>query len=132
MGTPTMRTEYRRFMPAIPEAARAGRDLVCHAFRDWAMTDRIDDGMTVISEMTANAIKVAAGQTIEIRVLLTEDRRPLLEVWDPSPLEPEFVEPDELSENGRGLLIIDVLSGGRCGHRKAAHGLGKVVWARLP
>lgn len=132
MGTPTMHTEYRRFVPAVPETARVGRELVRRAFSDWAMADRIDDGMTVISEMTSNAIKAAAGQTIEIRVSLTEDRRPLLEVWDPSPLEPEVADPDELSENGRGLHIIDILSGGWCGHRKAAHGIGKVVWAQLP
>jgi hypothetical protein len=56
--------------------------------------------------------------------------------WDPSPLPPLPVTPDEDTENGRGLLLVEAISErwgwyfpAACGTANVPDQRGKVVWA---
>lgn len=54
-----------------------------------------------------------------------------ISVWDPDPTPPVRAAPEADQIHGRGLVIVSMTST-RWGHRAAARGPGKVVWARLP
>ena len=54
-----------------------------------------------------------------------------IEVWDIAPGRPRLrTDAPALDENGRGLQLVDALSGGRWGSRCCPAG-GKVVWAEI-
>jgi hypothetical protein len=63
-----------------------------------------------------------------VRVFL-RDGRPVLEAWDLSDEPPVVSAPDDLSESGRGLLLMTQIAT-RWGTRPLSEG-GKVVWAEI-
>lgn len=87
----------------------------------------------VVSELVTNAIRASRslGQDTAVRMWLLSDReKVLVVVWDasqqpPGPAEPE---PGDLSDGGRGLLLVDAMSE-RWEWYLARDTEGKVVWA---
>ena len=57
------------------------------------------------------ATQAAAADTPVRFWLLADGARAGIAVWDANPRLPEATEPDELAENGRGLLLVASLAG---------------------
>lgn len=108
----------------------------------WGMGELADEAGLVVSELAANAVTHlrGLGPVRERRIGVTF-RRPVdrgegevvVEVHDGSDLWPVPANPGngELSEAGRGLLIVDALTGHNWGVARRPDGPGKVVWAAL-
>jgi hypothetical protein len=67
--------------------------------------------------------------TVTLR-LLSDRRRVIAEVWDEAPGFPAPRRAGSAEESGRGLQLVDALTGGRWGWQAVTSGT-KVVWAEL-
>ncbi|MCI3273598.1 ATP-binding protein [Streptomyces cylindrosporus] len=104
----------------------------------WELDHCLDDALTIVSELTANALLHAVrpeadGETAsEVRLRLT--RRPahlVCAVTDQSPSVPTGPHTaDPLQEHGRGLFLVEALAQHWGWTRTAS--TGKTVWAMLP
>ncbi|MDQ0994581.1 ATP-binding protein [Streptomyces sp. V3I7] len=118
---------------AMDEAGLAEvREFTRRTLADWALDHRSDDAVTVVTELTANALVHAAAD--ETNVWLRLSRRAahvVCAVTDHSDQPPVYPHaPDPLAEHGRGLRIIEALSE-HWGWTRRTPG-GKTVWAMLP
>jgi anti-sigma regulatory factor (Ser/Thr protein kinase) len=113
-------------LKAGPEAIKEVRDWVGMILNSWGLESHI--ARTVMSELATNGVihGCRPGDPLVARVYL-RDGRPVLEVWDRSDEVPVVRAPDDLSESGRGLLLMTQLVT-RWGTRPLNEG-GKVVWA---
>lgn len=96
----------------------------------------------VVSELVANGVRASAdgdgtpryleGRMPVIRLrLLTDGARLVAEVWDQAPGVPVRLSADRDDESGRGLSLVDVITGSRWGWHPAKSGPGKCVWAEF-
>ena len=99
-------------LPGAVPCARLHTRLV---LAEWGLAGLAGSAEVVVSELVTNA--VAATQRLEwiplppVRLwLLADSTRVLIAVWDANPLLPTRSEVDELTENGRGLLLVDSLA----------------------
>lgn len=96
----------------------------------WGLAEIVDDVVTVVGELTANAARhttpVADGTWL---ALATSPRTVLCIVRDPSPQVPAPRRTTHLAADGRGLGVVASLSF-RWGW--TVEGDGKAVWARIP
>ncbi|MEE1941285.1 ATP-binding protein [Streptomyces sp. TRM 70361] len=143
-GTADGRIAVRGFGPA-PQDAAAAREFTGETLRGWGLGPLVDDVAVIVSELVGNALRY--GMTAGPRPPLPAERseRPaegpvrlgllwrgptlLCAVSDPSPATPVLGRPDQLSETGRGLHIIDALSQ-NWGWSPPGSG-GKTVWATV-
>ncbi|MGW2834564.1 ATP-binding protein [Streptomyces sp. NPDC001286] len=108
------------------------------ALLDWGLDQCIDDALTVVSELTANAMlharRCEAGGEGETDVRLRLTRRPahlvcaVTDRSDAVPVSPHA--PDSFQEHGRGLFMVDALAQHWGWTRYTPS--GKTVWAILP
>jgi anti-sigma regulatory factor (Ser/Thr protein kinase) len=126
---------------ALPSAAGAARREAVQTLKDWGLLELIDTAELLVSEIVSNAVK-ATGllverptyaelldlQTVILRLRLDRVSLQIL-VWDGDPTPPVRKDVDELSEGGRGLYLVEVLSA-RWGHYRS--GRGKIVWCEAP
>ncbi|MEE4541634.1 ATP-binding protein [Streptomyces sp. V4-01] len=110
------------------------RGVLLKALTEWGLEEIADSAVLVLSELLTNAVRhahVPAGREIETRFRLTGDRV-RIEVHDSSDEKPVRGMADVDSLDGRGLWLVDTLSGSW--GVTARDGVGKVVWAefRLP
>lgn len=109
----------------------------------WDRPDLRDGVELVVSELVSNAVKATEGHRANLRTraagasdevvglsVYPMGGRMVVEVWDCSLAPPRLMEAGEDSENGRGLFLVDSLSGGIWGHRRPRTG-GKVVYASI-
>ncbi|MCP2335967.1 ATP-binding protein [Actinomadura rupiterrae] len=123
--------EIRMTLLATPGSVVLARELVRYALVSWGFGKAaIEDATLVMSEIVTNALNVAAGDEVRVRVAIYESA-PLLECWDPSPTLPEQRNASPDAESGRGLLIVAAYAKDT-GVRPSANGKGKVVWALMP
>ncbi|MER5628043.1 ATP-binding protein [Streptosporangium amethystogenes] len=120
-------------LPSQADSVKTARDVTRSTLRDWGLAELSDDAALVVSELVTNAVRYALcppgqpGITPITLVLLRLSPHVLLAVMDPSNEVPTPKEPDFISENGRGLYIVETYSQGwgwdylNCG--------GKAVWA---
>ena len=123
---------------ALPSAVPCARLHTRHVLWDWGVSSLMDSTELLVSEIITNAVHISREMDLPaIRLWLLCDRvRVVVLAWDPSPLPPLPVTPDEDIENGRGLLLVDAISerwgwyfpGKRPG-ADAPGQRGKVVWA---
>jgi hypothetical protein len=114
-----------------PRNARRARDDLWFHLLKWGMPDDVtDSAVLVLSELFGNAVRHAGeprGRHIETRF---ERRRGgvRIEVHDASDSKPQLRQVSGCEESGRGLALVDVLTGGRWGVADR-EGVGKLVWA---
>ena len=118
----------------VPRLARSFCQMVVSG---WGLTEMADDCELVVSELTSNVVRAAAGTDghplLWVR-LLSDRARIRLEVWDTVPLErgvPLARKAADDDESGRGLDLIDAISDDWGWDHLPAHG-AKRVWALLP
>jgi anti-sigma regulatory factor (Ser/Thr protein kinase) len=127
---------------ALPTAPAAARAYVRTALAQWGMTGLSDTVELVVSELVANGVNASTddegrplyldGKMLMIRVaLLTDGTRLIAEVWDQAPGMPVRVAAGQDDETGRGLSLVDTLTGSQWGWQHAPAGPGKCVWAEF-
>jgi anti-sigma regulatory factor (Ser/Thr protein kinase) len=122
---------------ALPTAPGLARGHTRATLAGWGLGELAETAELIASEMTANAVNAsvpvqAAGPVLVIRLCLVTDGDVLtIECWDQAPGVPVLREAPGFAETGRGLAIIDTLTGGAWGCRPAIGRAGKCVWAEI-
>jgi hypothetical protein len=124
-------------LPTAPSAARAHVRAMLAMWRISGLTDALE---LVVSGLVANGVNASAdadgspryaeGRMPVIRLcLLTDGKRLVAEVWDQAPGVPVRLSASHDDESGRGLDLVDMITGSRWGWRPAKSRPGKCVWA---
>lgn len=126
-------------LAAIPEAPSTCRSIVRAALRVHGLDVLAADAEVVVTEFASNAVRAlrdeeAAGPPgdetpVLVLVLGWIPLGVRIEVWDRAPGTPQMREPDFEAECGRGLFLVNEITRGRWGCRKA--GNAKCAWAEL-
>jgi hypothetical protein len=129
-------------LPTAPSAVRAHVRAMLAMWRMSGLTDALELVVSelVVSELVANGVNASAdadgspryaeGRMPVIRLcLLTDGKRLVAEVWDQAPGVPVRLSASRDDENGRGLDLVDMITGSRWGWRPAMSRPGKCVWA---
>lgn len=132
---PDCRREHGIVLAAIPETPGTCRAVVRAALRVRGLAEIADEAETVVTELSSNAVRAAQGEpgtgdmpTI-VLVLSWREHGLRIEVWDRAPGVPVLREPDFEAEHGRGLFLVNEITGGRWGCQQAKG--SKCVWAEL-
>ncbi|WP_307795075.1 ATP-binding protein [Actinacidiphila acididurans] len=119
-----------RTWPPAPRSVGRARRFLALQLDAWAMPHLADTAELILSELVTNAVKHAHspnGRVIATRLeRLASGVR--IEVHDSSDCKPELREASGEEESGRGLLLVDALTGG-CWGVNDRSGPGKSVWA---
>lgn len=129
-------------LAALPTAPSAARAHVRVTLAIWRMSGLADVLELVVSELVANGVNASADSDgtpryMEERMpvirlcLLTDGARLVAEVWDQAPGVPVRLSAGRDDESGRGLDLVDVITGSRWGWHLARSGRGKCVWAEF-
>jgi anti-sigma regulatory factor (Ser/Thr protein kinase) len=118
-------------LPNSAISAHIARLFVRNAMEAWSLGDA-EVARLAVTELVANAWKHACREipdsAIRVIVIRTESRV-RIEVHDPSPTLPEVRAVGELSESGRGLLLLDELVDDWGSYSTP---YGKAVWFATP
>lgn len=115
-------------LPAEPQSAAEGRSLVLVACNRWNADDVCSDAELVITELIANAVRHAGTEIVVRLVQLESNGGVRAEVTDQSTRPVRRRQLEALSESGRGLFLVDLLST-RWGADATTE--GKTVWAEI-
>jgi anti-sigma regulatory factor (Ser/Thr protein kinase) len=116
---------------AVPTAPGCARAWTRQILWEWRLADLSDTAEVIISELTTNAVLASRREDRPfIRLILTLDQGEVaILVRDYCPGTPQPGNAGADDENGRGLFLVQALSG-RSGWYPAGDGApGKVVWA---
>jgi hypothetical protein len=111
---------------------------VASLLNEWNLGDFAAAAEMITNELVANAVEASAsagdtGETLVIQVYVIRHADALtIECWDQAPGVPVLRQPGQLEESGRGLAIIDGLTGGAWDSCPATGRPGKCVWAEMP
>ncbi|MFI8092284.1 ATP-binding protein [Streptomyces sp. NPDC086080] len=125
--------ETRAFdLPAVPASVRTARGGVRETLTARGVAhDVCDNAVVVTSELVTNALTHSAGDRVVCRLHLTADLiRVEVEDQARGPGLPVLRRPGPEAQNGRGLLLVDALSGS-WGVTGSPGGPGRTVWAEL-
>ncbi|SCE29351.1 hypothetical protein GA0115249_117182 [Streptomyces sp. PpalLS-921] len=103
--------------------------MVSQALDTWGLTALGDSARLVATELMSNAVLHARRRYVCVTVTRRPPRRVQIAVVDYSPELPSPQLYGGYAESGRGLAIVDALSGGRWGVDPLPW--GKRVWAEL-
>ncbi|MFJ6659651.1 ATP-binding protein [Streptomyces sp. NPDC091377] len=123
------RPAYSRNLPRIPESASKARSMVTTAVLTWGLKELVDPARLVVTELVANAANHARMDTILVTATLRAPDAVRISVVDRSRTMPQRRNAADDDEQGRGLELIDALSGGLWGVDALLW--GKRVWADL-
>jgi anti-sigma regulatory factor (Ser/Thr protein kinase) len=117
-----------------PASAKVARDFAHTTLLGWDLPGMAEDTQMVVSELVTNALRhglqeMRAGLSTPMLqlVLLRHERRLVVVVTDPSDQAPAISDHGEFAEEGRGLRIVEALSGS-WGWAPLVTS-GKAVWA---
>lgn len=116
--------------PTARSVYRARHELLV-TLRTWGMADLADEAGLVLSELMTNAVR--HGRMPGRKVGTHFIRRPdgvRIEVHDARDGKPEMRVAEAYDESGRGLALVDAITGRRWGVTER-HGPGKLVWAEV-
>ncbi|HET9381615.1 MAG TPA: ATP-binding protein [Streptomyces sp.] len=119
--------------PARPESVGAARRALRRHLGQWGLSTLADTAGLVLSELATNAQRHACkgdDRLIETRYELLPHDTLRMEVHDADEVRPQCKEPSSDSDSGRGLLLVDSLTGGNWGVSRRK-GPGKLVWAHI-
>ncbi|MFJ1787296.1 ATP-binding protein [Streptomyces anulatus] len=121
---------YTETLPRAADSVHRARRLVHRALDVWGLTDVQDDAGLVVSELLTNAVLHAhRGDSVRVTVTRLGEGRVRVAVVDLSRDRPAACAAGDDQESGRGLDIVDALSGGQWGVDPLPW--GKRVWATL-
>jgi two-component sensor histidine kinase len=96
----------------------------------WGLAQLAGTAELIVSELVTNAVRHA--REPRGRLIWTRFERfecgVRIEVHDASDCKPECREVSAEAEGGRGLVLVDSLTGGRWGV-SSREGVGKMIWA---
>ncbi|MET9239318.1 ATP-binding protein [Nonomuraea sp. NPDC003709] len=108
-------------------SVRTARRLTRDKLTDWGFDDQIEVAELLVSELVANALDHAHGQ---VHLGFSAENGLLrCEVEDENPQLPTMRTVDLDAERGRGLFLVDTLSGSWGGTPTPR---GKAIWFELP
>ncbi len=119
-----------RRWPPSPRSVGRARRFLARQLDAWGLPHLTDSAVLVVSELVTNAVTHAHppyGHVISTRFVRLESGV-RIEVHDAGGGTPERREAAPEEESGRGLDLVDVLTGGRWGV-SGREGPGKSVWA---
>ncbi|MFJ8308755.1 MULTISPECIES: ATP-binding protein [unclassified Streptomyces] len=119
---------YTETMPCEPESALRARLLVSAALNAWGIAELADVGMLVVSELVNNAVTHTRCRVVRVVVRQEPGGLVRIGVADKCRAVPEMALPDDDSEGGRGLVLVDAVCW-RWGYERRSW--GKLVWAQL-
>ena len=126
----TVRTgEAARRWPYSRQAVGRARRQVRTTLAAWGLADLAESTALVLSELMTNSLRhapQAEGGVITTQLVLL-DGGVCVEVHDSGTAQPQLRTARVDDEGGRGLALVDALTGGRWGVRRDAE--GKTVWA---
>ena len=114
-------------LPAAPESASAARGRVRAALLNSGLRELADDAEAIVSEFVANAVRHARGP-VDV-ALITAGGALMIVTADSSPEPPAMATAQDGAVSGRGLVIVDAITGGQWGWSMSS--AGKSVWASL-
>lgn len=113
-----------------PRSVGQARYELRSTLRSWGLDGLVDTAELVLSELLTNAVRHA--RSSDEREIETRFERVgsavRIEVHDAEDTGPVCHMPTDDAESGRGLGIVDALTGSRWGVN-ARHGVGKLLWA---
>jgi anti-sigma regulatory factor (Ser/Thr protein kinase) len=116
---------------ALPGAVPCARLHTRLVLAEWGLPELIDNCELVVSELITNAVaasRLVPGAAAVRLWLLADENRVLIAVWDANPCVPVRTDVGDLSEHGRGLQLVDVLTTRWDTYPTPQHG-GKIVRA---
>ncbi|MFF0170185.1 ATP-binding protein [Streptomyces prasinus] len=125
---------YSETMTRTPETAEKARRLARVALCAWNLQDAEDSAALLVSELFANAVRHARGESVRVIIDRPEVDRVYVAVVDRAPRQlPVLREarPDDI--NGRGLALVEEMAD-RWGYDLMGSGRvpwGKRVWAEM-
>lgn len=131
-GQPRRYTPPQVLWPSTPKGVHRARSALSDTLTGWGMPELIDAAGLVLAELMTNAYKHGrvGGRSIGTSFLRADEDGPgvVIEVHDSRTEEPTLVKALDEEESGRGMAIVDAMTGKRWGV-VARPGPGKVVWA---
>ena len=118
-----------------PSAAAEARRFTRACLPLWGMEALAEDAVAVVSELAANAVNAVSPGTSGLAIIVALHAVPpglRISVWDVGPGHPAPADAGPNDESGRGLTIIDTLTGSNWGWWPTPLSGGKVTWAQLP
>jgi len=116
--------------PHSPRSVGRARRLLVHHLDAWGMPHLIDPAQLVLSELVTNSVRHARSPQGHLIATRFErlDQGLRIEVHDANESKPERRRTSASAEFGRGLALVDALTGGQWGVSDR-EGPGKMVWA---
>ncbi len=118
---------------ALPDAVPLARAHLRQLLSGWGRAELSPDAGVVVSELVTNAVAASAGlrpAAAPVLVWLGSDSYCLLlAVADVNPRPPVRLNLGSDAEGGRGLALVEALSGRWGWHPASITGLKKVIWA---
>jgi len=126
---------YTLFCPPLPTAPRIARDYIATVLRSLDLHQLADAAALCTSELVTNAYRHSDGCGSLLR-LTVEAGDVRVAVYDAASEKPVERAVDDDAECGRGLRLVDVITGGRWGTEPGAPPWlggadGKGVWFTL-
>lgn len=135
-------------LPAQPTAAGSARAFVREQLHRWRLNeptgyDLPGTAELITSELVTNGLKATAlthtsaagpatvNPTVIVLRLRLIRRSLFVEVWDAAPCRPTAVNPGDLDESGRGLVLVTALAKAWDYYHSDVAAGGKVVWAEI-
>ncbi|MEV0850428.1 ATP-binding protein [Streptomyces sp. NPDC049954] len=125
---PTGHPGYSETLPREPESAATARRLLRTACAVWGLDGLAEDGVLIVSELVANAVRHARRESIRVTVERREGDRVRVGVVDFSRRCPVRQDAGPEDESGRGLALVGELA---ADWGTARLPWGKQVWAEL-
>lgn len=126
-----LQTNWEQVLPASNQTPAIVRKTVEQTLRGWGFGgEEVENAQMIMSELITNAVIHAKAQGVRYRIE-RDGLQVLLAVWDTSPKDPIKFNPEDESESGRGLQIIEALSGKWGVDRNECTPRGKWVWAMI-